>query len=91
MLDDALAWILSLALLAGIALLASIALRAGESAGHQSIAGPQRSAAAEAGAVVAGRNRVSPIHQVLVWGLALTLLGATVALVVASFAFDSFA
>jgi len=91
MLDDALAWILSLALLAGIALLASIALRAGESAGHQSITGPQRSTAAEAGAVVAGRNRVSPINQVLVWGLALTLLGATVALVVASFAFDSFA
>lgn len=91
MLDDALAWILSLALLAGIALLASVALRSGESAGHQSIARAGRSPASGAAAAVAGRSRVSAVNQVLVWGLALTLLGATVTLVIASFAFDSFA
>ena len=91
MLDDALAWILSLALLAGMALLASMALRAGESAGHQSIARPAWPSATEAGAAVAGRSRAGVVNQVLVWGLALTLLGATIALVIASFWFDSFA
>ena len=40
MYDDALAWILSLALLGAIMLLASVALRSGESAGHQSIERP---------------------------------------------------
>ncbi len=40
MYDDALAWILSLALLGAIMLLASVALRAGESAGHQPIERP---------------------------------------------------
>ncbi len=68
-----------------------MAFRAGESAGHQSIARPVLRAAAEAGSsIVAGRHRVSPVNQVLVWGLALTLLVATIALVVASFAFDAF-
>ena len=40
MYDDALAWILSLALLGAVMLLASVALRAGESAGHQTIERP---------------------------------------------------
>ena len=40
MYDDALAWIVSLALLGAIMLLASVALRAGESAGHQPIERP---------------------------------------------------
>ncbi|MCY4640080.1 MAG: hypothetical protein OXC94_07040 [Chloroflexi bacterium] len=43
MYDDALAWILSLALLGAIMLLASVALRAGESAGHQPIERPDGS------------------------------------------------
>lgn len=44
MYDDALAWILSLALLGAIMLLASIALRSGEAAGHQTIERPAGSA-----------------------------------------------
>ena len=40
MYDDALAWILSLALLGAIMLLASVALRSGEGAGHQPIERP---------------------------------------------------
>ena len=58
MFDDALAWILSLALLAGMALLASVALRAGESAGHQSIVRPTRPSDDEGEAAVPQDGRI---------------------------------
>ncbi len=59
MLDDALAWILSLALLGSMALLASMALRAGESAGHQSIRRPMRPAPAEDAGAAEGEAAVA--------------------------------
>jgi len=78
------AFIVSIPFLLLIAFLATIAFRGGERAGYHETAeassgdaGPRR------------RTRIHPINQLFVWGLALTLMAATVAMLVLSFAYDS--
>lgn len=78
------AFIVSIPFLLLIGFLATIAFRGGERAGyHETVdasageARPRR------------RTRVHPINQLFVWGLALTLMAATIAMLVLSFAYDS--
>lgn len=68
--------------------LATIAFRGGERAGHHEVA----TATVGGGAVmVRRRTRINPINQFLVWGLCLTLVAATIAMLIASFVWDSWA
>lgn len=79
------AFIVSIPFLLLIALLATIAFRGGERAGYHEFAEALPSNAP----VSMRRTRIHPINQFFVWGLALTLVVATVAMLVASFAYDS--
>ncbi|MEZ4554250.1 MAG: hypothetical protein AB7L91_09310 [Dehalococcoidia bacterium] len=81
---EVIAFIVAVPFLLLMVLLASIAFRGGERAGYHETAGAPSSAA-----VRRRRTRINPLNQVFVWGLALTLMAATVAMLVASFAYDS--
>lgn len=76
-------FIVSVPFLLLILLLASIAFRGGERAGYHE--------ASRGGGNAAPRRRtkINVVNQVFVWGLALSLMGATVAMLVASFVYDS--
>lgn len=81
---ELIAFIVSIPFLLLILGLATIAFRGGESAGHHETAegggkdtGPRR------------RTKINIVNRVMVWGLALTLMAATVAMLVLSFAYDS--
>lgn len=79
------AFIVAVPFLLLFVLLASIAFRGGERAGYH-----QTAAATEGnGARRARRTRINPLNQLFVWGLALTLFAATIALLVATVAYDS--
>lgn len=65
--------------------LATIAFRGGEHAGYPEIASP----GSDTGRRPRRRTKISVVNQVFVWGLALTLVGATVAMLVASVVYDS--
>lgn len=82
---QAIGFVVSVVFLLLIAGLATIAFRGGERAGyHEMFAAP-----AGETTMAQRRTRISPVNQVLVWGLALTLIAATVAMLVASFILDS--
>jgi hypothetical protein len=68
--------------------LASFAFRGGERAGYPEIVG---ASAGEAVPMVRRRTSISAINQFFVWGLALTLTVATVALIVATLTWDGWA
>lgn len=84
---EAIAFIVAVPFLLLILGLATIAFRGGEHAGHH------ETAAATAGGggtiVIRRRTRISPVNQFLVWGLCLTLVAATIAMLIASFVWDS--
>ena len=77
------AFAVSALVLAAMALLASVAFRGGEPAGQHRLAAVPPPALARRSA----RGRI--VNQVLVWGLALTLLAATLLLIVAAIAYDA--
>ncbi|MGE0226983.1 MAG: hypothetical protein AB7I38_12615 [Dehalococcoidia bacterium] len=81
---EVIAFIVAVPFLLLMVLLASIAFRGGERAGYHRTAG-----SLSIGGVRGRRTRINPVNQVFVWGLALTLMAATVAMLVASFAYDS--
>lgn len=84
---QAIAFAVSIPFLLLILGLATIAFRGGEHAGYHEAAA---AAAGGSGTAAIGRpRRINPIHQFLVWGLALTLVAATIAMLVASFVWDS--
>lgn len=80
------AFIASIPFLLLILFLATIAFRGGERAGYH-----QTASASAATGGRRRRTRINPFNQLMVWGLALTLMAATVAMLVASFAYDSWA
>lgn len=84
---QAIAFIVAIPFLLLILGLATIAFRGGEPAGHHQVA----AAAAGGGGTVAvrRRTRINPINQFIVWGLCLTLVAATIAMLIASFVWDS--
>ena len=79
------AFIAAIPFLLLILFLATIAFRGGERAGYHETAG----ATSEDRGRPRRRTRINPINQLMVWGLALTLMAATVAMLVASFVYDS--
>jgi len=79
------AFIVAIPFLLLILFLATIAFRGGERAGYHQTA----EAAPNDGGRPRRRTRIHPINQLMVWGLALTLMAATVAMLVATFAYDS--
>ncbi len=79
------AFIVSIPFLLLIGFLATIAFRGGERAGYHQTA----DATSDDGGRPRRRTRIHPINQLMVWGLALTLMAATVAMLVASVAYDS--
>jgi len=85
---QAIGFVVSAVVLLAIFGLATIAFRGGERAGYPEIVG---ATAGETVPMVRRRTSISPINQFFVWGLALTLAVATVALVVATFAWDGWA
>lgn len=85
---EIIASVVSIGFLLLIALLASVAFRGGEHAGYH------RVAAAPAGTSVRGvrqRTQIGVFNQFVVWGLALSLVGMTAAMLVASVVWDSWA
>jgi hypothetical protein len=66
--------------------LATIAFRGGERAGYHETA---EAPSGDGATAVRRRTRINPINQLLVWGLSLTLMAATVAMLAASFVWDS--
>jgi len=81
------AFIVSVPFLLLFVLLASTAFRGGERAGYHQPA--DTSADGEDGSRKRRRTRIHPINQLFVWGLALTLFAATIAMLVASVVYDS--
>ena len=67
--------------------LANMAFRGGERRGYHQLA--DAPASADGPMMVRRRTHIGVINQVFVWGLALTLVAATVVLMVATFVFDS--
>jgi hypothetical protein len=87
---EAIAFVVSGGFLLLIFGLASIAFRGGERAGYPEIVRATASAG-EMAPMIRRRTTVSPVNQFFVWGLALTLAAATVALLVLTFVWDGWA
>jgi hypothetical protein len=87
---EAIAFVVSGGFLLLIFGLASMAFRGGERAGYPEIV-RATALAGEGPTLVRRRTAISAVNQFLVWGLALTLVAATAALLVLTFVWDGWA
>jgi hypothetical protein len=84
---EAIAFIVAVPFLLLIIGLATIAFRGGERAGYHETAGGTPGGRGEVG--TRRRTRINPFNQLMVWGLGLTLMAATIAMLVGSVVWDS--